>query len=119
MRALGKITRSGLDHPFQKAVLDFGKLRLFPCEHSCQHVPDVILCSEEQSNYDDTASFFIRQEPDDSLFQAHEAKARPNIGSQRSHVGRLRQQIHRSAYPADPIARPYECGIWLIAQLDI
>ncbi len=91
----------------------------FPSEHSCQHVTDVILRSKEQSNYNNAGSFFIQHEPDGGLFHAHEAKARLNIRSQRSHVGRLRQHIHRSSYSADPTGRTYECCIWLITQLDI
>lgn len=91
----------------------------FPSEHSRQHMTDVILRSEEQSNYDNAGSLFIQQEPDGGLFHAHEAQARMNIRSQRSHVGRLRQHIHRSSYSEDPTGRTYECGIWLIAQLDI
>lgn len=47
----------------------------FPGEHSRQHVTDVILCSEEQSNYDNAGSFFIQQEPDGGLFHAHEVQA--------------------------------------------
>ncbi len=79
----------------------------FPSEHSCQHVTDVILRTEEQSNDDNAGSFFIRQEPDGGLFHTHEAKARLNIRSQRSHVGRLRQHIHRSSYSANPTGRTY------------